>query len=352
MSMRKLLAIKAVGEDEGRTKFEAIANSGQPDRDGEIIDVAGWEWPDPLPPILWAHDSHSTPKHLLGRIDSIVKEDRGLVVTGSINDKASDVHQAAAMLLRSGDLMGVSVGFDPLAWTDADGSSHTRKRGGEFPWPEVGRRYTRQDLLELSFAPVQSDIGAFVTGLKALGNGKLMVVSPPNEKTVIPYRKFPVDDDSDWDAASEVSEAEVSDLRLMAAFFDSENPDDKSSYKLLHHRSDNHWLVSDGLFAAMADLLKGSDTVPEAERQAVYNHLAKHYDDDPELPEAPEFKSYDDTQLKSIDLYGCVMNDKLWKIRLGLGVTGAHVEKVGTLTKQDEADLRQAHYLIGKVVGQ
>ena len=345
MSMRKLLAIKAVEESEGRTKFEAIANSGQPDRDGEIIDVAGWEWPDPLPPILWAHDSHSTPKHLLGRIDSIVKEDRGLVVTGSINDKASDVHQAAAMLLRSGDLKGVSVGFDPLAWTDADGSSHTRKRGGDFPWPEVGRRYTRQDLLELSFAPVQSDIGAFVTGLKSLSNGH-------TDKTVIPYRKFPVDDDEVWDGPSEVSEAEVSDLRLMAAWADLDNPDEKTSYKLLHHRADNHWLVANGLFAAMAELLKGSDTVPEEDRQAVYNHLAKHYEDDPELPEAPEFKSYTAVELKSVRLFGCVMNDKLWKIRLGLGVTGGQVEKVGTLTKQDEADLKQAYYLIGKVMGQ
>jgi HK97 family phage prohead protease len=112
--------------------------------------------------------------------------------------------------------------------------------------------------------------------------------------TVVAYRSFPTDRDP-WDGPREVREAEVADLRLMATWFDGENPDAKGSYKLPHHRADNKHISWRGLTAAMGALLgaRGGVDIPGSDRQGVYNHLARHYRDDfdedpPEFRSAPE----------------------------------------------------------------
>ncbi len=155
-------------DGDGRTRFTAIANSGRSDRDGEKINVDGWIIPSPLPPLLFGHNP-STPFNVMGRLEEVQKTTEGLMVTASINDTASPTHMTVAALVRSGDLSGVSVGFEPFEWTNADGEKGTRERGGDYPGIAAGRTYTSQELMELSFAPVQSDLGAFVTGVKALG---------------------------------------------------------------------------------------------------------------------------------------------------------------------------------------
>lgn len=121
-------------------------------------------------------------------------------------------------------------------------------------------------------------------------------------KGVIPYKKTPLaDEDIEWDGAREVRNAEVDDLKIMCAWFDSENPDVKGSYKLPHHRKDSDYTaVWRGVAAAMGALLgaRGGVDIPDEDRKAVYNHLAKHYDDFGK--EAPEFKEYSEDELKEL----------------------------------------------------
>lgn len=159
--------VKEAGSEDGRTRFEAIASTEATDRDGEVIEVSGWEWKTPLPKLLYGHSS-ATVENVLGKVETIHKEVGQLKVTASINDAASPMHRAAGILVRSGDLDTLSVGFEPLAWRNADGSEETRAPGSEWPWPEKGRRYTRAELLELSLVGVPSNYEAVVTGIKAL----------------------------------------------------------------------------------------------------------------------------------------------------------------------------------------
>ncbi|KKL07964.1 hypothetical protein LCGC14_2580710, partial [marine sediment metagenome] len=64
------------------------------------------------------------------------------------------------------------------------------------------------------------------------------------KKGVIPFKETSkAPDDEKWDGAREVRQAEVSDLKVMCTWFDSENPDTKGSYKLPHHKASGHAVV-------------------------------------------------------------------------------------------------------------
>jgi hypothetical protein len=104
----------------------------------------------------------------------------------------------------------------------------------------------------------------------------------------------------------------------MCAWYDSDNPDVKSSYKLPHHHaSGNHAVVWRGVAAAMAALLgaRGGVDIPDSDKEGVYNHLAKHYKDfDKEPPEFHKEYKDDDEIYKACGLepevkYGRVLSE-------------------------------------------
>jgi len=103
--------------------------------------------------------------------------------------------------------------------------------------------------------------------------------------------------DEAWDGPAEVAAAEVSDLKVMCTWVDSEEPDNKGSYKLPHHKVSGHAVVWRGVTAAMGALLgaRGGVNIPDADRKGVYNHLARHYKEFDEEP--PEFKDYSAEEL-------------------------------------------------------
>ena len=121
------------------------------------------------------------------------------------------------------------------------------------------------------------------------------------EKGVIPFKETPkAPEDEEWDAAKEVRQAEVEDLKVICAWFDSENPNIKASYKLPHHRAKGHAVVWRGVAAAMKALLgaRGGVAIPEKDKKGVYNHLAKHYKQFDKEP--PELRDYEEDELKEL----------------------------------------------------
>lgn len=122
-------------------------------------------------------------------------------------------------------------------------------------------------------------------------------------KGVIPYRIHGdgpmADEATEWDGPGEVAAATVDDLKIMCAWVNSENAENKGGYKLPHHKAaGEHPVVWRGVAAAMMALLggRGGVDIPEGDRRGVYNHLARHYKqfDKP----APEFKIFDPAELK------------------------------------------------------
>ncbi len=103
------------------------------------------------------------------------------------------------------------------------------------------------------------------------------------QKGVIPYRKTPLaPEDTPWDGNAEVRKAEVKDLKIMCVWYDSENPDIKSSYKGPHHKAEGeHACVWNGVRALSAVIMgaRGGMKVPEEDMRGIKRHVEKHYED-------------------------------------------------------------------------
>ncbi len=122
------------------------------------------------------------------------------------------------------------------------------------------------------------------------------------KKGVIPFKETAKAPEAEaWDGAKEVRQAEISDLKVMCTWFDSENPDTKGSYKLPHHKASGHAVVWRAVAAAMAALLgaRGGVDLPEKDRKGVYNHLSKSYKQFDKEP--PEFREHAEEELEYIN---------------------------------------------------
>lgn len=104
------------------------------------------------------------------------------------------------------------------------------------------------------------------------GEGFLIAAALPYKATA------KADTNTPWDGPEVVSHSKGrAMLRLIHAWVDpSGDPEAKSSYKLPHHLP-NGEVVLRGVQAAMSRLMQANTQIPDADRQGVYNHLAKHY---------------------------------------------------------------------------
>lgn len=112
-------------------------------------------------------------------------------------------------------------------------------------------------------------------------------------KSVVPYADHGIaPEDTEWDGPAQMQACgdDMGKMKSICAWFDEENADVKSSYKLPHHQAEGLKAVWKGVAAAMGALLggRGGVDIPESERRGVYNHLAKHYAEFEKEP--PEFK--------------------------------------------------------------
>lgn len=145
-------------------------------------------------------------------------------------------------------------------------------------------------------------------GVKAVVCRKKKEAAETETKGAIPYKDLgKAPEDEAWDGAAEVADASVEDLKMMCAWVDPENVDVKQGYKLPHHHANGgHVAVWKGVAAAMAALLggRGGVNIPDGDRKAVYNHLAKHYAEFEKEP--PEFREAGDIETKE----GRVLSEK------------------------------------------
>lgn len=119
------------------------------------------------------------------------------------------------------------------------------------------------------------------------------------KRKAIPYHKTGTTDGA-WDAGANegriANDAGEAVLRQMYAWVDPEaDADTKSAYKFPHHQVDGEGHVGDAnLVACSAGIAalnggRGGTSIPEADRQGVYDHLAHHLRDAGKEP--PELKS-------------------------------------------------------------
>lgn len=279
-------------------EFEAWVSTEAIDRDGEIIRADGWRKP-----------SLQSAKFLLfhNQLDLAIgksywtrsKEDdstKGLYTRGRFGPQPAGL--AIGELYLNGDMDSFSVGFRWYKRIFDEQADGVKK-----PFYE----YIDQDLWEYSAVNVPANPEATIAMMGMLNDAgdlkDMMAIiksfTKPaikgqtfsrdsyitkTEKGVIAYHDYGNADESEsWDGPGTVAQCDVAKLKKICAWYDSEYPDLKSSYKLPHHNVDLK-AVWRGVANAMARL--GQTDMPDDAKKGSYNHLARHYKDfDKEPPE-------------------------------------------------------------------
>jgi hypothetical protein len=250
--------VKASGDD--RT-FEVVMSTSDEDRQGDALDQSGWDlkYFDMNPVLLWAHNYQGFP---IGIITDIEIRGNEAVATGKfapagVNPEAD----LACALYQEKILRAVSPGYIQ----NDDGT---------------------RELLEVSFCPVPA--GRYALSLRqvrSIGFSTRELVTKGffyTTKGAVPYADHGnAVPDTAWDGPAEVKACgdDLDKLKAICAWFNSENADKKSAYKLPHHEANGLKAVWKGVSAAGAAIsgARGGVDIPEGDLAAVKAHLAKHY---------------------------------------------------------------------------
>ena len=138
--------------DEASRRITFTISTGARDRDGDIIEQAGWELGDyrKNPVVLWAHDGSSPP---IARAESVAVEGSKLVSVARFPTREEYAFaDTVFQLYKGGFLNATSVGFQP---------EELELMEGEDPG-DIGFRFLRQKLMEYSAVPVPSNPEALV----------------------------------------------------------------------------------------------------------------------------------------------------------------------------------------------
>lgn len=292
--LSKALANVNVKEIKGNGTFKVIATTSSVDRDGESILVEGWTFENFMknPIILFGHNYWDM-CCIIGAATNITVQGKEVVVEGVFAN--TEEGQYIRQLYDDGILKTVSVGFIPLE--------------------RQANIITKAELLEISFVPVPANP-------EALSMAKAVKAAMDFEKkfikSAVPYAECPMADEATkWDQTAALEnleefaegtpgatgddegtpadpEIDFAVYKEGFAYVDSSNTEDGSGYKLPHHDVADGKLVVvwEGVQAAMTALLAADGaSIPEADRQGVYDHLAAHYKQfgktAPEMPAAP-----------------------------------------------------------------
>lgn len=293
--MRKEFVGEVLKSNDVERVIEHTISSLTVDREGEVLIPKGVKYDNFLknPVVLFAHNYKSPP---IGKcLELRVEDDRIIAKTEFAK---TSLGEELYYLVKEGFLKGWSVGFIPIKETDKKVLEGQR-----------GKTYEEWELVEYSLVPVPSNPEALTLAVqKGLKVEEVKSIMEEIEKKgVIPYKQTPkAPEDTTWDGPKEIKEADVEDLKIMCAWYDSNNPDVKSSYKLPHHRAKDHYTVLRGVMAAMGALLgaRGGVNIPDKDKKGVYNHLSKHYKEFDREP--PEFKEYGPFDLLKLHLDGAI----------------------------------------------
>jgi len=141
---------------------------------------------------------------------------------------------------------------------------------------------------EAALAAAQAEVAELKAALEALTAELGMT------EAVVPFHASEkAEEGTKWsaDAARDGAwEKGLAAYKAIHAWFDAEDKENKTAYKLPHHNAEGK-VVWAGVHAAMAALMgaRGGTAIPEGDRAGVKRHLAKHYKQfDKEVPESLE----------------------------------------------------------------
>lgn len=152
-------------------EYEFTASTSVQDRDGEVIEVEGWDLKNfkKNPVVMYAHDYRTLP---IGKAPKVwVSEGR---LKNTIEFPPQGTYEFADIVERlvgTGYLKTESVGFIPKKWEDGDGEEAPK------------RTYTKQELLEISLVPIPSNPDALRNAVNdgIITTKELEILTKPEE---------------------------------------------------------------------------------------------------------------------------------------------------------------------------
>lgn len=148
------LKIEANGSDNDN-ELRFVASDESLDRSGEVIEANGWDLKGfAKNPVFVNSHNYGDIVHILGRAKSAVVHGGKLTIDVVFAVKENPIAKLAYDLYKGGFLNAVSVGFIPKEWTDGDGK-------------EFWRKFTKQELLEVSAVSVPCNPNALMMGMKS-----------------------------------------------------------------------------------------------------------------------------------------------------------------------------------------
>lgn len=288
------LEVKEAGKKGGRVLISTPAL----DRDREIMLPQGakLEAYRRNPVVFWGHQ-YREPWALVGRTTSIEVTDRGIEAEFEFREPTgeNDPLHIVRALWDQGLLRAASVGFKPLKVVER-APEEVGLADGNVIFDE-SRRPVRVvaewELMEWSLVPIPANQEALRLAAKGVvppeaethddAGVSVKGVVPRNVSSELapigtPWRRPTLSDftDRSWDDLSDAEKRRIAGHFAWAA---SMPPARFGDLKLPHHRPSDGRVVWRGVAAAMAALLgaRGGVDIPDADRRAVYNHLAAHY---------------------------------------------------------------------------
>lgn len=164
-------AVKQVNV-EGR-RMTMVGTDETVDRDGDIIELKGWQLENyrKNPVFLWSHNYGSVP---LARAEKVIRRREPACMEFHLLYPTRGIHPFADMILElygENIINASSVGFIPWEWDDIKEDEKLSPiidpkvvKGTRRTW---GRRYTKQELLELSGCAVPANPNALQNALKS-----------------------------------------------------------------------------------------------------------------------------------------------------------------------------------------
>jgi len=261
--------------DEAARTVEVVASTEAIDSYGTKFLADGWDLKrfGKNPILLSCHNARDT-KMILGTADVRIAGKRLEATMRFLPLGTEEEADRVFNLYRLKVLRGVSVGFNPLDWSDEeeDDKLAGRKR--------MIRTFKRQELVELSAAPVPSNPDALAREMREFGVGL-------ETRGVVPFKASPPSASKTWDAAAAKKRVKawagdsVEKLRSAFAAFDSDKPENESSFHLPHHDIEGgHMVTSRAGVIAAGNAIQGSRggvKLSDADKAGAKSHLAKHY---------------------------------------------------------------------------
>jgi HK97 family phage prohead protease len=266
----KTLIANAKAIDAAEGIVEAFVNSmGVIDADGDIVEPTAFDLSirENLPiPVLSGHDQGKLVGKVIFAQPQYITGDEYRLFTRMQFNMDTQAGRDAYSNVAGEYVREWSVGFNiPRA-------SDVTREGGDVS--SLVRRIAALDWVEVSTVIRGSSPSTVTVAAKS--------IDPDAEKRGIASHLTAWVEDA-WDVSlmRDRIKADATQLRQAYAWVDSDgDPENRSSYKFLHHQIDRKGKTGAAniraVTSALSSLNSSRSTIPETDRRSVYNHLARH----------------------------------------------------------------------------